>query len=585
MGMVTAAALLASSPQTPLLRGCLPGLPRLRLRPASPCVSALRSNNFVQRCYIANVEVEVSNVNKEEEAFDDHPSLPPGCSIPVVNILGDVLDSSPFPPHDSTQHHADFEELPVLSEGEQQTLAATPAHPAGLYALYVSYLFGNLVEQLWNFAWPAALAILHPSLLPVAIVGFFGKLSVFLGAPIVGKLMDHFPRIPMYTGLNAVQVATQLISAAMVIYALKNAGRTSTSALLLRPWFIVLVIAGAIERLAGLALGVSMERDWVVLLAGTNRPVALAQANAMLNRLDLLCETVGASVFGLLLTKYDIVTCLKVSSALMICSFPILVMLGQLINSVSCHALDSSRTPSDESICADLLDVRKIVQNGLSSIKHGWNEYKQQTVLPASVATVFLNFNVALAPGAIMTALLMHRGISPSIVGAFSGLCSVMGLVATFISSSLVKRVGILKAGAAGLIFQASLLSVALTVYWAGPISQRTPLLIFLASIALSRLGHMSYDVVGTQIIQTGVPASKANLIGGMEVSIASLAELVMLAMAIIANDVSHFGFLAILSVSSVAGAAWMFCRWLRNPTDEQRELFIFDPHFQLQAT
>uniref|UniRef100_A0A453JY95 Uncharacterized protein n=1 Tax=Aegilops tauschii subsp. strangulata TaxID=200361 RepID=A0A453JY95_AEGTS len=119
-----------------------------------------RSNNFVQRCYIANVEVDVSNVNKEEEAFDDHPSLPPGCSIPVVNILGDVLDSSPFPPNDSAQHHADFEELPVwiffpppwsssnsfvlsssdslfiiqvLSEGEQQTLAATPAHPAGLY--------------------------------------------------------------------------------------------------------------------------------------------------------------------------------------------------------------------------------------------------------------------------------------------------------------------------------------------------------------------------------------------------------------------------------------------------------------------
>jgi hypothetical protein len=56
----------------------------------------------------------------------------------------------------------------------------------------------------------------------------------------------------------------------------------------------------------------------------------------------------------------------------------------------------------------------------------------------------------------------------------------------------------------------------------------------------------MSYDVVGTQIVQTSVPASKANLIGGMEVSIASLAELVMLAMAIIANDVSHFGFCVI---------------------------------------
>ncbi|KAM0921693.1 hypothetical protein ACQ4PT_006646 [Festuca glaucescens] len=581
--MVTAAsALLASSTHTLRSRGSLSGVPRLRLRPVSPGAGALRLDNFVRRCYVTNVEADVSNVTKEE-AFDDHPSLSPGCSIPVVHILGDVLDSSPFALHDSAPHPIDFEELPVLSEGEQHMLAATPAHPAGLYALYASYLFGNLVEQIWNFAWPAALAILHPSLLPVAIVSFFGKLSVFIGAPIVGKLMDHFPRIPMYTGLNAVQVATQLISVA--IYALKNMGHASTSALLLRPWFIALVVAGAIERLAGLALGVSMERDWVVLLAGTNRPVALAQANAMLNRIDLICETVGASVFGLLLTKYDPVTCLKISCGLMLCSFPILVMLGQLINSVSCHVLDTSRTPNGESICADLLDVRKIVQNGLSSIKHGWDEYKQQTVLPASVAAVFLNFNVALAPGAIMTALLMHRGISPSIVGAFSGLCSVMGLVATFISSSLVKRVGILKAGAAGLIFQASLLSIALTVYWAGSISQRTPLLIFLASIALSRLGHMSYDVVGTQIIQTGVPASKANLIGGMEVSIASLAELVMLAMAIIANDVSHFGFLAILSVSSVAWAAWMFCRWLGNPTDEQRELFIFDPHFQLRAT
>lgn len=62
------------------------------------------------------------------------------------------------------------------------------------------------------------------------------------------------------------QVATQLISAATVIYALRNLSHASTKALVLRPWFIALVVAGAIERLAGLALGVSMERDWVVLV-------------------------------------------------------------------------------------------------------------------------------------------------------------------------------------------------------------------------------------------------------------------------------------------------------------------------------
>lgn len=51
----------------------------------------------------------------------------------------------------------------------------------------------------------------------------------------------------------------------MIIYAYTRP-RTSASSILLRPWFIVLVLAGAVERLSGLSLGVAMERDWVVLV-------------------------------------------------------------------------------------------------------------------------------------------------------------------------------------------------------------------------------------------------------------------------------------------------------------------------------
>ncbi|OWM62898.1 hypothetical protein CDL15_Pgr020192 [Punica granatum] len=73
-------------------------------------------------------------------------------------------------------------------------------------ALYASCVAGNLVEQLWNFAWPSAIALLHPSLLPVAIMGFFAKLAIIAGGPLVGKLMDSFPRLPAYNFLNTVQV-------------------------------------------------------------------------------------------------------------------------------------------------------------------------------------------------------------------------------------------------------------------------------------------------------------------------------------------------------------------------------------------
>jgi len=131
-----------------------------------------------------------------------------------------------------------------------------------------------------------------------------------------------------------------------------------------------------------------------------------------------------------------------------------------------------------------------------------------------------------------------------------------------------------------GLMLQASLLTIAVAVYWSGSLTQQTPLLFFLCLIVLSRLGHMSYDVVGAQILQTGIPESKANLIGTTEVSIASLAESVILGVAIVANDVSHFGSLAMLSLLSVVAAALLFCRWLGNPTDAQRSLFNFDSQF-----
>lgn len=525
----------------------------------------LRLNGFNSRCSITNTEVQFDQTATDEEVQEDLPDVASNCPVPIIHLKSDILETEPFNLlTEGTYVDSLLTALPVLSEEEQTALAATPAHPAGLYALYASSFAGGLVEQLWNFAWPAAIALLHPSLQPVAVIGFFTKLAVVVGGPLVGQLMDYFPRVPAYNCLNLVQATAHLLSVAMIIRA-HTVPSTLASSVLLRPWFFVLVLAGSVERLSGLALGVTVERDWIVLLAGPNRPIALAEANAVLNRIDLVCEIAGASLFGILLSKYDIMTCLKFTAGLMTWTVPVVLVLTWLTNKLSSGVLN--RTKSH--------DAEVTVKIGVGAIKHGWMEYLQQPVLPASLAYVLLYFNV-LMPGGLMTAFLTQRGLNPSIVGGFSGLCAFMGVAATFISANLVRRLGMLKAGAAGLIFQAFLLTIAVAVYWSGSLSQQTPLLFFLCLIVLSRLGHMSYDVVGAQILQTGIPSSKANLIGTTEASVASLAEFVMLGVAIIANDVSHFGFLAMLSLFSAVGAAWMFCHWLVNPTEEQRSLFSF---------
>ncbi|KAK8994271.1 hypothetical protein V6N11_045368 [Hibiscus sabdariffa] len=558
---------------------------RLNINFPSSATHSHSFGSFRSRRSLINTDVHFNHVATEDEDLSAKNS---DCSCtsttPIVQLKkSDVLQTESLNIlTGDTYVESLLTTIPVLSEEEQKALAGTPAHPEALYAFYASCLAGNVVEQLWNFAWPSAIALLHPSLLPVAVMGFFTKLVIIIGGPLVGKLMDHSPRVPSYIILNVVQASAQLLSAAMIIHA-HTVSSTSASSILLRPWFSVLVLAGAIERLSGVALGVAMERDWVVLLAGINRPIALAQANAVLNRIDLLCEIAGASLFGILLSKYDPVTCLKFAAGLMMWSLPVMIALTWLTNKLSTGVLDRVNCSQSCCISSDggpLPDSDNFGKTCLEAIKHGWREYILQPVLPASLAYVLLYFNVVLTPGSLMTAFLTQRGLNPSIIGGFSGLCAFMGVAATFISATLVKRFGILKAGAVGLIFQASLLTIAVAVYHGGSLARRSPLLVFLCLIVLSRLGHMSYDIVVAQILQTGIPSSKANLIGTTEVSVASLAESLMLGVAIIANDVSHFGFLAMLSLLSVVGAAWIFCRWLLNPTEEQRNLFSFDPQF-----
>ncbi|XP_015062213.1 solute carrier family 40 member 3, chloroplastic [Solanum pennellii] len=548
-----------------------------RFRSLTPRFTTQRLGSLNTRCSI-NTDV-LTDIATDQEVRDDVATDDCGCTIPVLHLKSDILETEAL----NLLAKGTFVDtllttLPVLSEEEQNIIAATPAHPAGLYALYASCLAGYMVEQLWNFASPAAIALIHPSLLPVALMGFLAKLAVIGGGPLVGKLMDHFPRVPAYNCLYIVQTAAQLMSVGMIIHG-HTLHPTSASSLLFRPWFIVLVLVGAVERLSGLALGVAVERDWVVLLAGTNRPVALAQANAVLSRINLLCEIVGAALFGILLAKYELVVCLKIAAGLMMGALPIVVSLTWLTNKLSSGVLDRAVETCLSCSFPSSLKSENIVGVGLEAIKHGWFEYIRQPVLPASIAYVLLYFNVVLAPGGLMTAFLTQQGLNPSIIGGFSGLCAFVGVAATFVSAKMVKHLGILKAGAAGLVFHASLLTTAVAVYWSGCLSQQTPVFFFLALVVLSRLGHMSYDVIGQQILQTGIPASKANLIGTTEVSVASLAESIMLGVAIVVNDVSHFGFLATLSLVSVVGAACLYCRWLENPTDTQRTLFSFSPH------
>jgi iron-regulated transporter 1 len=104
-------------------------------------------------------------------------------------------------------------------------------------------------------------------------------------------------------------------------------------------------------------------------------------------------QTAGASIFAVLLSRNDPVTCVRLSCAISLCALPLLFLLG--------GALERPAGRHGRSTAAG---------EAWETIRRGWTEYLRQPVLPASLAYVLVCFNVALAPGALMTTFLIHHG-------------------------------------------------------------------------------------------------------------------------------------------------------------------------------
>ncbi|CAI5513800.1 unnamed protein product [Closterium sp. Naga37s-1] len=252
----------------------------------------------------------------------------------------------------------------------EEASLARPAHPAALHALYWTFVFNCFSEQSWRFAGAALLALLHQSILPVAVARFASQLVACVAAPLVGDLLDSAPRVPALTAILVAQSSAIMVGAAATMHALhlaypaavapaaadSAATSSATSALSALPaaavlqqvWFVVLLVAGAVERVMGLVTGVAVEIDWVLVLVGEGRPELMATAMATLGRIEQFGEVAGAFIFGGLIATYGPFVCVKACIALAALSIPALLALTALTNHLS-HGALSHTCPSETS--------------------------------------------------------------------------------------------------------------------------------------------------------------------------------------------------------------------------------------------
>jgi iron-regulated transporter 1 len=326
-------------------------------------------------------------------------------------------------------------------------------HPDGMNSRKACFLYLNHTLSAWNarsygFAAVLFTAAAYPKGLRAAsLIGVSTSLAAICFGSAIGRWIDNGPS-RLRTLLITIAINRCSIISACVLWYLIVGGRpnpdavagTMDSTSLLHGdmktiAFAILLLLGVIESLSRNANVISIERDWVPVLAPVVTPTGynLAHVNAMMARIDMSCKLIGP---------------IAVSGFLSIIPIREGVMAMALINSISFVAEFWSATQLWNQ-CPELAEKKMADHNHLSSAKKesfftGYVDslklYFESSACMPSLAMCVTHASI-LSITSVTVVFLLHSGYSLRLVTIGEALSAVFELSSTFLVPLRVQKV------------------------------------------------------------------------------------------------------------------------------------------------
>ncbi|KAL2878353.1 hypothetical protein SGCOL_006324 [Colletotrichum sp. CLE4] len=193
------------------------------------------------------------------------------------------------------------EQTPLLGNGAGQgDGSVSETHrvdPRVASRLYLSHFLSTWNSRMFEFGAVLYLATIFPgTLLPMSLYALTRGLSALVFAPTVGQYIDNNDRLKVVrTSIVSQRLA---VSASCVVFYILLIGLPlgdyGCPGLL-----ALLSIMACVEKLYSIVNMVSVEKDWVIIIAKGDIE-ALAVLNAQIRRIDLLCKLLGPLFIALI---------------------------------------------------------------------------------------------------------------------------------------------------------------------------------------------------------------------------------------------------------------------------------------------
>ncbi|XP_069077662.1 ferroportin-like [Pleurodeles waltl] len=369
------------------------------------------------------------------------------------------------------------------------------------FLLYLGHALSTWGDRMWHFAVSVFLVELYGnSLLLTAVYGLVVAGSVLVFGALIGDWVDKNARLKVAQTSLIVQNASVAFCAAMliVIFLYKVELISLYQGWPLTVCYLVVITNGTIAVLASTATSITIQRDWIIVVAGENEN-SLAEMNATMRRIDQVTNILSPLAVGQIITFGSLVIGCGFIAGWNILSMgleyfilwkvyqktPALAIKGgQKGDEQEMQHLNEEKEPlpdKNASVNGHLME-EKISNNRMPqemetpscsdsitrpfcTFRDAWVAYYQQPVFLAGMGLAFLYMTV-LGFESIATGYAFTQGLSGSVLGILMGISAIVGILGTVAFTRLQRSYGLVWTGIiSGIAHLSSLMLCVVSVF------------------------------------------------------------------------------------------------------------------------
>lgn len=372
------------------------------------------------------------------------------------------------------------------------------------FLIYLGHALSTWGDRMWNFAVAVFLVELYGnSLLLTAVYGLVVAGSVLLLGAIIGDWVDKNPRLKVAQTSLIVQNTCVILCGIllMVIFQFKGQLSELYNGWLLTTCYILVISIANIANLASTATSITIQRDWVVVVAGEDRN-KLADMNATVRIIDQLTNILAPMLVGQIMSfGSHFIGCGFISGWNLFSMCLEYCLLWNVYQKTPALAIKGGQKDTDQEMRQ--LNSPKEVENGdipaegsqlmtasaleakkkdpetpagccyqmaepLRTFRDGWVAYYNQSIFLSGMALSFLYMTV-LGFDCITTGYAYTQGLNGSILSLLMGASAIAGIFGTVAFTWVRKKCGLIRTGfLSGAVQLACLMSCVVSVFMPG---------------------------------------------------------------------------------------------------------------------